>query len=87
MVERMNSSLFDWLAWRNGTILELLDVKQRTCSIITNKELLKKHVIGWCPAEQVPCRPKSNRIAVMFFVNDRQFWTHFTLEEFDAINE
>lgn len=85
MLERLNSSLFDWLSWRNGTILELLNIEQRECSIISNAPRLRKYAVGWCPAEQLPCRPKLNRVAVMFVIGDRHFWTHFTYKEFDAV--
>lgn len=66
MLERINSSLFDWLTCRNDTILDLLNIRQRTAIILANKNRLKQHAIGWCPAEQVPCRPKANHMAVMF---------------------
>ena len=85
MLEQMNSSLFDWLAWRNGTILELLNISQRKCSIIANKHTLRKHAIGWATAESVPCRPKKGYMAVMFCVGERQFWTHLTNEEFGIV--
>lgn len=85
MLRRINSSLFDWLAWRNGTIVELLNVQQRTCSIISNRIALRNHAIGWAPGEIIPCRPKLDHVAVMFSVDDREFWTHFTKEEFNAV--
>ena len=87
MLRRIDASLFDWLAWRNGTILKLLNIKQRKCSIIANKNTLREHAIGWAPAESIPCRPKEGLMAVMFSVYDREFWTHLTKEEFDAVFE
>lgn len=85
MIEELNSSLFDWLTWRNGTILELLNIPQRKLEMTANKQMLLKHAVGWAKGESIPCRPKANTKAVMFLVDDREFWTHFNLDEFDNI--
>ena len=85
MIERLNSSLFDWLTWRNGTILDLLGIHQRKHNLIANRHTIRKHAVGWAKAENIPCRPKANCIAVMFVVRDIKFWTHLTREEFDCI--
>ena len=82
MLRRIDSSLFDWLSWRDGTILELLNIPQRKVSLVANKNTLNLYAIGWSPAENIPCRPKSNCKAVMFAVKGREFWTHLTNEEF-----
>lgn len=80
-LNRLDSSLFDWLTWRNGCILDVFDIPHRTDCLLVNKERIRSYAIGWCPAEQVPCRPKTGYIAVMFQVKDRIFWTHLTRKE------
>jgi hypothetical protein len=84
-MERINSSMFDWLTWRSGTILELFNIPQRKYSLISNKNTLRKYAIGWAPAETIPCRPKADKMAVMFLFNERMFWTHLSKEEFEVI--
>ena len=84
-MERLDSSLFDWLTWRNGSITDILSIPQRTECLINKRDELRKYAIGWCPAEETPCRPKTGYIAVMFLVEERQFWTHLTKEEFEGI--
>jgi len=84
-IARMDPTNFDWLAWRNGSIVEVLNVHQRTPCIVAASELLRKHAIGWAPSENVPCRPKNGYISVMFCTDDRMWWTHLTKEEFDTV--
>jgi hypothetical protein len=84
-IERMDSSLFDWLTWSSGSILEIFNVQHRTPCILASKHLLQKYAVGWCPSEQVPCRPKIGYICVMFLTDDRMWWTHITKEEFNKV--
>ena len=51
MIPKLDSTLFDWSTWRNGTILELLGIQQRMCHLIQNKDTLKKYAIGWATGE------------------------------------
>jgi hypothetical protein len=82
---RIDSSYFDWLTWRNGSIIEIFNIPHRTQCILMAKEKLRKYAIGWCPSENVPCRPKNGYISIMFFTDDRAWWTHITIEEFNKI--
>ena len=84
-LERMDSTHFDWLAWRNGSIPEVFSVHQRESSIVGSADVLRKHAVGWCPSEQVPCRPKAGFVSVMFLTDDRMWWTHVTQKEFDLV--
>jgi len=74
---------FDWLSWRNGTLLLLLGVENRSYSIRDNRDTIRKYAIGWCEADNIPCRPKEGEYVVMFSVDDVEFWTHFRKEEFE----
>jgi hypothetical protein len=84
-IPRMDSSRFDWLTWRSGSILEVFNVYNRTPSIVASSLLLRKYAIGWCHSENVPCRPKIGYISVMFLTDDREWWTHITKEEFEIV--
>ena len=83
MLPRLHETTFDWLRWRNGNLLSLLNVQSRTEIIKANASALRDHAIGWCEADNLVCRPKPGYMAVMFTVDEREFWTHLTKEEFD----
>ena len=40
---------------------------------------------SWCDGWRVPCRPKQNKVAVMYLKDDRHLWFHLCQDEFDAI--
>jgi hypothetical protein len=83
-IHKMNSACFDWLTWRSGNILEVFNVKHRYYSIVENKSLIRKHAIGFCLSIYTPCRVKEGYVCVMFETDFRQWWTHFTVREFNA---
>jgi hypothetical protein len=87
MLERLDSSLFDWLTWSAGSISEMFNVRPREECLVAKGDTLRKYAIGWAPAEQIPCRPKIDCIAVMFLTDDRVWWTHLTNREFERIFE
>lgn len=80
---RWDSSLFEWVTWRSGSITEVFNIPHRYPTITENADLLRKYAVAWCPSDMVPCRPKVGYISVMFELDDgRQFWTHLTEREF-----
>jgi hypothetical protein len=84
-IERYYEQSFDWLTWRNGSLLTVLGIKHRFESIMWNKEQIRKYAIGYCEADNIPCRPKVGYVAVMFDTNERNcnyWWTHLTKKEF-----
>lgn len=83
-IEHYNEQSFDWLTWRNGSLINTLRIPHRTELIVLNKSIIRKYAVGWCKADNIPCRPKKNHIAVMFY-NENLFdnyWTHLTIGEF-----
>jgi hypothetical protein len=86
LIERLNPELFDWLTWRNGSILEIFNLPHRTYALLENKDLLKKYAFGYCKADHIPCRPKLGYYAVMFNTGDLyNWWTHLRKIEFEKI--
>jgi hypothetical protein len=83
--QKLDSSLFDWLSWRNGSPLDVFQVPCRTKQLIQARDTLRQHAIGWCSGGSTPCRPKEGQIAVMFLKDDRYFWFHFWTHEAAAI--
>jgi hypothetical protein len=81
-----DSSLFDWITWRSGSIHDLGIVACREVLITSphGKEQLRKYAIGFCFGENLPCRPK-HEMAVMFEKNDITFWFHLRLNEFNEV--
>jgi hypothetical protein len=84
-IKRYNEQSFDWLTWKNGSLLEIFHVKHRYESIVLNIDKIRKYAIGYCEADNIPCRPKVGYIVVMFDtqeINYGYWWTHFTKREF-----
>lgn len=86
-VEHLNEQSFDWLTWRNGSLVNNLRIPHRTELVILNKNLIRKHAIGYCLADNLPCRPKKEHVAVMFRHNNNidQYWTHLSKYEFEQV--
>lgn len=81
-LEYMHPDSFDWLSWSAGRIEDLGLECCRTQDIIRNKHIVKKYAIGFCPSNQLICRPKPSGFAVMFLKDENKFWTHLTEEEY-----
>ena len=84
-ITRYNSQSFDWLTWRNGSLKTIFKIHHKYDQIVANREIIRKYAVGYCEAEQVPCRPKIGFIAIMFRTDDNElWWTHLTRKEFMA---
>lgn len=82
-LERYDEQSFDWLSWKNGTLVDVFHIENRTYSIMANVDVIRKYAIGYCGSDNIPCRPKDNHVAVMFEYECERFWTHFTRREFE----
>lgn len=83
-MQKLNSSLFTWSRWRAGSLADFGIVSRKTF-ILANRKTLKRFGVGFCDGGAVPCRPKSGKVAVMFFVNGKHFWNHLNKDEFEDI--
>ena len=83
-IPKFHGSSFDWLAWTGGSIQDL-GIACRKQDIINKKYLLRKYAIGYCPGEELQCRPKPNCIAIMCIKDDREFWFHINKDEFEEV--
>ena len=82
-IENYNEQSFDWCTWRNGSLIHTLKIQHRTPIIISNKNIIRELAIGFCNANNIPCRPKKGYVAVMFNSGDvDNWWTHLTINEF-----
>ena len=80
----MHGTSFDFTTWLNGDIHEFIPACRKEL-IVNKKDVFKKYAIGWCYGEEVICRPKLEKIAVMFLKNDIYFWFHMNIDEFNII--
>ena len=85
MIERLDSSLFDWQTWRAGNPVDVFGVPCRSSDLIAAGERLRAAAVGYCPGDQTPCRPKADQVAVMFFAVGRHFWFHLRAVEAQRI--
>ena len=84
IIPKLDSTLFTWSRWRNGSIHDL-DIQACRYALITSidgKQKLQKYAVGYCFGEELMCRPKQNQIAIMFEKNNLKFWFHLRIEEF-----
>jgi len=86
-IERLDSTLFDWLAWRAGHPLDLGILRCRYAFIVAKGDVIRRYAVGYCDGGSLPCRPKAGHKAVMFFKDGVEFWFHITNREFEAIFE
>ena len=81
---RMFPDSFDWSAWRSGSLHEL-GVTYKQAEMIRCRGVIRKYSIGYCYGWELICRPKIDCIGVMFLYNDKFFWTHLSITEFNNI--
>jgi len=81
MLRRIPAVQFTYQLWRAGSLTEL-GIKQREWSIQLRSREVKEMAVGFTEANKLHVRPKDNCVAVMFFYDDKHFWTHLTNKEF-----
>jgi pyruvate-formate lyase-activating enzyme len=80
-IPKIDSTLFEWNTWKAGSIHDLITGPCRTLNIVAQRDLIKKHAIGWCKGESLSTRPKKNETALMCFKDGNQFWFHLRNNE------
>ena len=86
MLDRLDSSLFDWSLWRARQVSDLLDgYKLRTYNLQFIRNRIKRFAVGYCFGENLNCRPKEDSVALMCFLNGEHFWFHLRNDEFYEI--
>jgi len=78
---RLPAVQFTYQLWRAGSLTEL-GIKQREWNIQLRKKQVMEMAIGFTEGNKLGVRPKDNCVAVMFFYEDKHFWTHLTNKEF-----
>ena len=84
-IDEMPVDSFDWIRWRACEIFEVIGVRCRTRSILSETDAFRTHAIGFIPGHKLACRPKRGTVAVMFLLNDEFQWCHLTDHEFEEI--
>lgn len=85
-MKKLDSTHFTWSKWRAGSIHDL-GVPCRYFAITTEpgKSILQKHIVGYCPGEELMCRPKLDHTALMCFKDGEHFWFHIRNKEFNEL--
>ena len=84
--ERWNAgSYYDLLGIVNGLHTVFNPVLPLRVNRVDAINAVRKYAVGYCPAEDLQVRPKIDCIAVMFFKDGIQFWSHLTCREFRNI--
>jgi hypothetical protein len=81
IIEELAPYHFTFEYWRAGSLSEF-GIQTRTYSIEKNRQTIRRYAIGYLRGEKLWIRPKQNTIAVMFYFNEKHFWTHLTTKEF-----
>lgn len=82
IVPKLNSSLFTFETWQAGSVHDFMIEHFRFDSLAQHKETLSRNLKGYCFAEELPCRPKTNEVALMYEYEDKTFWFHIRNSEF-----
>lgn len=83
-MDKLNAEHFTWSRWRAGSPADFA-VVCKTEALVSVKNKLKKHAVGYTDGESLRCRPKADHKAVMFWKDGIYFWFHLTNTEFDVI--
>lgn len=82
-MKKIDSSLFTWQRWRANEFFHCFGVSVRYSYEVI--EHVRKASVGFCRGENLVCRPKENKYAVMFWDGNKHWWTHLNYEEFVRI--
>jgi hypothetical protein len=80
-IQRIPAVQFTYDVWRAGSLAEL-GIPHREYFITHYKNRIKELAVGYTEGYKLHVRPKNDYVAVMFFVDNRYFWTHLTIKEF-----
>ena len=80
-IEELAPYYFTLEYWKNGSLIDL-GIYTRSKSIEDNRNIIRQYAIGYLDACKLWFRPKINQAAVMFWFNEKHFWTHLTKKEF-----
>jgi hypothetical protein len=82
---RIPAVQFTYDIWRAGSLTEL-GIPHRTWAIKLYRKEIKQMAVGFTEGYKLHVRPKIGYMAIMFFTDNKHFWTHLTVEEFNIVN-
>lgn len=86
MLQKLDSTLFDWLTWRAASFFDLqVYCRYEDITSGRGKHILRKYAVGWCNGESLICRPKVEHKALMCFKDGKHFWFHLRNKEFAEV--
>jgi len=81
-VERILSDSFTWDAWSAGSVHDFGIEHFRFDNCARYRDTLLQGLVGYCFAEEVSCRPKTNHVALLYDLDGSRFWFHVRNDEF-----
>ena len=82
-MNELNPELFTYELYESNFWSRL---NMRVCDYLDDE--IKKHMIGWCPAERLSFRPRKGDIAVMCEdENSEKFWFHYSKTLLDHVQK
>lgn len=82
VVNKIGSDGFTWDSWSAGSIHDFGIDHFRFDNCATYKDTVSRGLVGYCFAEELQCRPKTNNVALMYEVDGVSFWFHVRNDEF-----
>jgi len=84
MLERLHPDSFDYSTWHARDKKEFVPAMRY--ELIVNKAyLFRRYAIGYLEGERSTCRPKLKEVAVMFRIDEIEFWFHMRKNEFEKV--
>jgi hypothetical protein len=85
-IPNIGSCHFTYELWK-GFSSQTFEISIKYFDIVSprGKRILRQYAVGWCNAQNVPCRPKVNEFAVMFYKEGEHFWFHLRKNEFQEV--
>jgi len=84
-IERFPAFEFTFDKWSAGSLYNLGIDGHKHLMFRYAMRYIRQYAIGYCHVEYIQVRPKLDCVAVMFFKDEVQFWTHLTFSEFRRI--
>jgi len=85
MLQRISYSEFDVFRWLACDVKSMFGCSCKCYELVTHREKLRKHAVGYCEGKDLIVRPKPDHKGVLFFKDGDHFWFHLRNNEFKEI--
>lgn len=71
IIPKVSPEQFTYDKWNAKFCINFYDM----CDCDSTREMIKEHIIGWCRASRLPCRPKYDDESIAIYLDD-DTWCH-----------